>query len=579
MKGRSIEDAINRRQRESDPDGGERYTDMAIDFELDGELLLATGGRWDRRLHDFDGPAEAAIVVRIHAGQRRAVEWFSSWLTAHDDRRENPPRLTAEDLEAFAIDLDPAHSYSAMFAGGRRGGKTWIAVALSVAYAVRYPGAIVWLTSPIEGNDSEIRRYVAGVLPSEWIDRETASDGWELCNGSLLVLKGAYDPDVSLKDGEANLVLLNEGQKMKARAFTLARGAIVDKAGLVLVCANPPVEAKDQQWVTDFAADAAAGRRAAVFLLFDPLLNPHIDRAALLSLKSELDARTYAIEVRGEFLGPKDAVAYNWVRLENEGPTPLTGDVTSQFLSMIEEGDGIKQVVGLDVQRIPHIGGPIYRFFGDPGRGRVLAWIVGEVVLEGGDEVDFCGGLEDAGLHPDETLIICDASGQWQHSRRRNSDAPPPEWKGRGSFDMIRGEGWRRIKPPDPRQHRNPAIQDRMRAFTSMIDADGRRRLFCDPAAAPKVCKAIRDWRTVNGAPSRTQHEAHLGDAASYPIIRFFPRVLRSSESASNPRAMDKGVSKVDLVSAIPASPAELRISPPSRGPTHTRRGVRGRGM
>ena len=393
------------------------------------------------------------------------------------------------------------------------------------------------------------------------------------------MLKGAYDPDVSLKDGKANLVLLNEGQKMKARAFTLARGAIVDSAGLVLVCANPPVEAKDQQWVTNFAAEASAGRRAAVFLLLNPLLNPHIDRSALLSLRAEVDERTFAIEVLGEFRGPKDAVAYNWIRTENERPAPRSGDVTSMLLSMLDEGEGIKQMIGLDVQRVPHIGGPIYRFFGDPHRDHVLAWIVGEVVLEGGDEVEWCDALHDAGLVPDETLIICDASGRYQHSRRRSTDEPPPEWKGRGSFDVIRGEGWRRIKPPDRRQNRNPAIQDRMRAFTSMICSGGVRRLFADPELAPHTCAAIRDWRTVHGAPSRTQHEAHLGDAASYPIVRLFPRVLRSEGRSTNPRAMDPVASRVDKVSAMPASPNELRITPPTRGPTHSRRGVRGRGL
>ena len=176
MARNSIDDAIERRARERDV-GGDRLVALRMDFELDGEILLSVGQTWDRRLGDFDGEAEIAVVVRIHPGQRAAVEWFARWLDEHDYRREHPPEIDLGNLDAFVVDDDPTHAYSAMFAGGRRGGKTWIAVALCVAYAIRYPNAIVWLGSPVEGNDGEIRRYAAGVIAAEWIDRETTADG------------------------------------------------------------------------------------------------------------------------------------------------------------------------------------------------------------------------------------------------------------------------------------------------------------------------------------------------------------------------------------------------------------------
>lgn len=579
MPRNSIDDAIERRRRERDV-GGERLVTMRIDFALNGETLLSVGGVWDRRLDDYEAEAESGVLVEIHEGQLAAVQWFAAWLGEHAIRRDNPLAIDLDDPGAALVDTDPAHAYSALFAGGRRGGKTWIAVALCVAYAIQFPRSIVWLTAPAETKLEEIRRYVAGCVAPEWIDRETFADGWDLCNGSQLMLKGAYNPD-ALKEGKANLVLLNEGQMMSARAFTVARGAIVDSSGLVIVCANPPVEAKDQQWVTDFATDAAAGRRAAVYLHFNPLHNPHIDRRALLAMKADVDDRTYAIEVLGEFRGPKDAVAYNWVRLANEKPVPTDlPDVTTAFLSLIEEGDGIKQVIGLDVQRIPHIGGPVYRFYGLPHRDLVIAWIVDEVVLEGGDEVEWSDALYGRGYLPTETLIICDASGQWQRADRTITGRQP-DGRGRGSFEVLRGEGWRRIKPPDRRQDRNPAIQDRVRAFTSMIcSGTGVRRLFVDPDLAPKCCASIRDWRTVHGAPSRTQHEAHLGDASSYPIVRLFPRVLRSEARSTNPGRVRPDTNSLDKATAITATPAELRITPQLRGPSRSaRRGSRTRGM
>jgi hypothetical protein len=589
--------AYEKLRREQDTGDG-RYVDMRIDVELDGEILYSAGGRWDRRARAFDGDAETGVVAAAHPGQRSAVEWFADWMAAHVERRETPPVYTIDDLDSYELDTDPAHVYSALFAGGRRGGKTWIAVALAVAYAVQHPGAIVWLVAPNAEKWDELRAYVQLFVAPEWVDHENAG-GWDLCNGSSLTLKSAYNPDL-LKEGKANFVLLNEGQMMKPRTYTVARGAIVDASGLVMVCANPPLEPKDDSWVDDFAQDAQIGKRAAVYYHFNPLLNPHIDRGALLSFRHEVDKRSFEIEVLGKFLQPKNRVAYNWLRAENERPvadpklaaalgTPELVDVTAPFLASIGEGPGIEQVAGLDVQRYPHIGGPVYRFFAPfgvtPTIENVLVWGVGEVVLEGGDEEDYCEGLRELGYLPATTLVVCDATGEYQHSRRGPNQMEPPEWNGRGSFSVIMGAGYRRIVPPDRRMRRkNPAIQDRMRAFTSLIETEsGRRRLYLDPDKCPKTAKAIREWKVVNGMPSRTHEPAHLGDGASYPICRFFPRRLRpnlgkGAKGANRQGVNDDLAARVDRAPAIPATPLDLRVLPPRHPRTGTR-GSRTRGM
>jgi hypothetical protein len=560
-----------------------RFVDMRLDFEHAGDVLLSIGGVWDRieslQSRDYIRESDRRVVVRIHDGQEKAVRWFATWLAAHAHRRVSPPAFSLEELEQATLDVDPAHAYSALFAGGRRGGKTWIAAADAAAYAVAFPGSIVWIVSPSDQKHDEIRRYLPGVIPVEWLEHQTAFS-YELANGSAILLKSAYAAD-GLKEGKADLVILNEGQMMNKRAYTVARGAVVDSSGLVLVCANPPVERKDHVWVSDFAADAGAGKRASVFVEFNPLLNPHIDRRALLAMKAEVDERTFAIEVLGQFRGPADAVAYNWNRLDNEIPVPRDFiDVTASFLASENEGPGISRVLGLDVQRFPYIGGPVYKFYVPPGvaptRETVLAWIVGEVVLEGGDEVDYCAEARAKGFGPSSSLIICDATAEYQHSRRRSADAPPPEWSGRGSYSIIRGEGYRRIVPPSRMfRKKNPPIVDRLRAFTSMIASGvGRRRLFADPDLAPKTCAAIREWRVVHGTPSRTQDAAHLGDGASYPMSRLFPRVLRSAK----PGQVDPVVERVDNA-ANPAANAPIRILPPNRGPARSRRGDRTRGL
>lgn len=537
-----------------------------------GELLLSAGGLWNRRLQDWEGDVDAcegAVVFRAHPGQIAATEWWAKWLGAHAYRRENPPVLELDDIPED-VDLDeittdgvavnPLTVYSALLSGGRRGGKTfWAFAAAAVSYAVQFPEAIIWALSPARGADDtkpdEIRRYTAPMLSPSWIRRQTLATGWELINGAQIMLKSGNanaDPD-AIKEGKANLVIMNESQKMKKRVYVVARGAISDQSGIVLMCANPPVEAKDQQWVADVAADTDAGKRDTVHLPFDPLENPHIDRRALLSLQREVDERTFDIEVRGLFRAAADAVAYNWSRQDNERPAPRpetipgggqrpcprTGliDVTAEYLRSRDLYDGITNLFGLDFQVHPHMGGPAYRLFCYPGQvpddDNVLLWGVDEVVLEG-DEEQWSFAAKERGYDPLVTLLIGDGTGEYQHSRRKSTDSPPPSWKGRGSFDILRGEGWLNIVRPDPKIPRNnPHVVDRVRAMCSLIQtADKkRRRLFLDPDKCPKTCKSIREWPTVHGKPSRTHEAAHLGDGASYPIVRLFPRLMRSGNT------------------------------------------------
>lgn len=563
---------LERLRRARDP-GGEALVDMRIDVIWEDQIVLSVGGRWDRNLEDYDGEAESAVEVYPHAGQIPTLEWFIAWMGVHAGRREDPPALdddALDKLEQHMIQEDEV--FSAMLAGGRRGGKTWFAAVICALYAVQFPNAIVWVVNPNDQKHDEVRRYMSQLLAPEWIARETVAEGWELVNGSAIMLKSAYvgtDPD-AIKEGEAHLVWMNEGQKMAKRVYVVARGAVVDSSGLVLICANPPVEAKDQQWVGDFAADAQAGRQMSCYRHFNPLDNPHINRMALLALSREVDERTFRIEVLGEFLPPSNMVAYNWIRTGdgNERKMPQPGDphwidVTAQFLRMEDEGDDLEDMIGMDFQVHPWMGGPVYRFFAPidqaPTRENVVMWGVDEIVIEG-DELAWCEEAKGKGYDPETTLICGDATGEYQHSRRSSTDQPPPEWEGKGSYDMLKQGGFLHIVPPSRRMRRkNPDVRDRVRAMTSMIEAGlkkKRRRLFLDPDLCPKTCKSIREWPNVHGKPSRVHEAAHLGDGASYPIVRIFPRVLRSEKPGPVPTVKDR----VDL-----APPRHRFLGPPPR--------------
>lgn len=556
----SKRDLLELARREGAHDG-DRFIDLRIDFYDGTELLLTCGGQWDRRLKAFVGLGSNRVVVRVHEGQRAAVLWFREWLGVHAKRRDSPPPFDPDQVEQYLAEVNatPSEVYSALFAGGRRAGKTWIAVAFAVAYAVHFPDSIVYLAGPDEGDWKELRRYTDNTIAAPWLS-DLNAERWSFVNGATIFLKQAYNPE-SLKEGRADLIVLNEGQRMQERAFHVAHGNICDKSGLVLVCANPPTKRGDQQWVADFAAEAHRGERAAIYLEFSALKNPHIDRRALIAMAQSMDERSAEIELFGRFLAPEDAVAYNWSRLDNERPPPADMvDCTAELCERLGEGVGIRAVVGIDVQRFPYIAAVIYKFYpaedGDTSADKVRAWIVDEIALKGGDEVALAEALTEHGYKPRQTLLVVDASGQYQHSRRRSLDSEPPTWRGRGSFHLFKAEGYRRIVPPQRKRKDNPAVVERARAFTSLVCSKlGGRRLFADPHKAPYTCKAIREWKHVHGAPSRAQDVAHAADAASYVAIRLWPRRV----ARAKPGGVDAVTEAIDPGSRSLGAPRDER--------------------
>jgi len=574
----SLARTIDRRLRQAGQRDEAEFLDIRLDLvdEDTDRVICSEGGRWDARERAYSGAARRRAVIKLHRGQLPGARWLRSWMAAHRVRRAAPPAPPDFDLVGTIDDAgpppDPAAAYSCLFAGGRRAGKTHLGVAACVLYAVAFPDSLVWIVCPNEKDFEEVYDYLGSQLPSEWIKKELGAPWWriELANGSRIVLRSAYDP-VALKKGRVDFALINEGQRCKEKAFITVRAAVSDRGGCVIVAANPP-DTGDEPWVGDFAADVLAGRRLAHYVEFNPLLNPHIDRNALLALAREYDARTFEIEVLGRFLGRQDAVIYNWIRAENERPVPVLGDCTGAY-TKLREDRVFRQVVSCDIQTEPYIAATVWRFFGTPTDDEVLSWCVDEIVLEGGDEEDICEELYARGYMPDDTLIVCDASGKWQHSRRRAADQPPPEWTGKGSFDLFHQAGYRFVVPPDRRMRRNPDVVERCRAFCARVsNYHGDRRLFIDTNVCPQTARGIRRWSSVHGKPSRTQYEAHIGDAATYFAWRFFPRRFKSGKPARDgadrkQRAEQRKAALNHAARLLAEAGAPVAAPRPARGP------------
>ena len=532
MPRHSLDQLIERRQSEATDDDA-KYVDLQLDLIDDSApnqpRILRGGGRWSRRLRKYIGHAPRGRDVRCHPGQVEAARWFAAWIA-----RWWRHRFHGEPIP------DDERIYSLFLAGGQRSGKTWLGVALAVLYAAIIPGSIVWIVCPTENDFEEVEDYLKGLMPKAWYRRL----GWPhwrytLANGSKIVLRSGHKPE-GLKKGDCDFLVINEAQQQRERVFNIARLRIARSGALVVACCNPP-EQPVGFWVGDRVAAAERGEIQAKYFHVDPMDNPHIDHGPMLSFKKEVDDRTFDIEVRGLFLGARDAVFHNWGRLENEKDPPPRAMNVTQLFTRSQEGRAYDQVVGIDIQRRPMVGVE-FNWFKNPRASLrledwhrwVLMWAVREYVLDRSDEEGLSLAMLEAGLNPERTLLVVDASGDWQRVREGNEGKMTREfkkeiWKGRGSFDVFHDHGFHHIVKPDRRSDANPDIVERFttarqRICTAAPGQYGQRFLY-SATWNRKLNEAVRGYPNKDGVPARRHKHAHLSDAFTYPVFRYYPRI------------------------------------------------------
>jgi hypothetical protein len=519
-------------------EGQDQFLDLRVDLVCqddkgklhdDAETILTVGGVWDRQKKRYTAIADQFRRLGLHPGQTEAARWISRWFEA---------KRAGEKM------LDRGKPvYSVLLHGGRRAGKTDLGVKAGVAYAVARARSWVWLVSENQAKTEELDQEVERLLPNHWYAYRAAPwYQYVLANGSIIWLRSAHKP-LALKRGRVDFAVLNEAQNMSETAFAIVRAATADNGGLTLLAANPP-ENPIGFWVERFMEEARAGKRQAREFGLDSTRNPHIDHESLEAMRAEVDDRTFRREILGEFLPRTDVVFHAWSNSAagNVRPPPelANADVTRAFTKR-HLGREFTCILGMDFQRVPYPCAVEMRLFRDPESDlEPLIWLTRYVVAEDGDEAALSEALLAVGYDPMLTAIVADASGAYQGIDRT---------KKIGSHEILQGLGWKWIYKPDKDMDKNPLIMERCRATnTLMKSASGKRRLFSDPANLG-LNEAIKNWENRQGAPYRRSVYAHLCDAATYPVWRFWPHRGRKVRQAP------------------PAAGTMIAIDPPPKGP------------
>lgn len=503
MPRNSLDAVVEERLAEGDADS-ERFVDLRVDIVRDdGRIVMACGGKWDRRDKRYCEIAPAMrLELRIQPAQYEAAAWFARWFRA---RRRDELLRNADGKPIFSVAL----------VGGRRAGKSDLALRIAVAYAVDNPGAIVWIIAPAMPDTPELDRVLEELLPADWY--QYLGDPWYLytiANGSEIHVKSSHDPK-KLKRGRVDVAVINEAQLHGRKTYNMVRPAIADRGGLVILAANPPDDAKGE-WVEDYVERANAGRFGGAVFVLDASKNPTIVTEALTSLADEFDERTLARERDGQFGVPRgDNVWYNFSSTLNVERVPDGHGITYDFLRRKLNVESTT-LHGMDFQKHPYQAASQIRFWEDPDDplGDPLFWIFGETLIEHELEGALIRELVRRGFSGADT-VIADASGDWQDSERT---------KGSASWDILRAAGWRKIFHPDAGAKVNPPIMERIRVGLSLIKSEsGRRKLRVDPRCEMTI-KSLRFWENRNGIPNRRSEWAHLADTYTYPAYRLFPR-------------------------------------------------------
>jgi hypothetical protein len=498
------------------------------------ETILSIGGQWDRvqrtwtskPIHDC-----RPVVVRITRGgaQERAARWLARWFKAYATNDWEGAGLMRWDERA---QKRVRSVWSALLSGGRRSGKSHMACAALVLFAVMVGEAVVWAISPTQDETAELEQAIRRMLPSSWYKYRGSGAGkaltFTLLNGSKILLLSGFKPR-GLRRGRVDMVLYNEGQNMSRGGYVQLRPAISDSGGLVLIAANPPTEPIGR-WIEEHQEGIATGKVDGVQFEFNPEDNPWIEIAALHSMAAEVDEATYDRDVLGLFRPIGDVVFHAWSDRESRRSVPPgLVDVTEE-LTRRELGRAFPWLVGMDFQQTPAMAAAVMKLFRDPTDPTedVQCYVVSEAVVANANEGDLVDALEaadrwfpdgtykaGAGYQGDECGVVMDASGWWQDGAHN---------KGKTSDLALRARGWRYLYKPQKDSDKNPDIIERIKVGNARLQTkDGRRHLYVAPSCV-QLSRALKYWENRNGVPYRRSQYAHASDALTYPLYRLFAR-------------------------------------------------------
>jgi hypothetical protein len=504
------------------------------------EELIRLGGCWDKRRKRWSTKRRVhqVCVVRVHRGQEAAARELAAWFALRRQGGRGPQWVGWWRY------------WTLLLIGGRRGGKTHLAIIALVLFAVMEPKCRAWAISPTLERGDELEQGLRQLFPRRWYRYRGGGAGkpsqFRLPNGARILCLSGHKGS-SLKAGRVDLAVYNEGQQMSKGGWLQLRGAIADKGGLVIVCANPP-DTPIGRWIEEVYNRSLTRKNKVKSFPVVAKENPFVEHQALADIAVDADdPLVYRREVLGEFVPIGDVVHHAWSDENNwRDPDPSWIDITAEF-TQEKLGQAFGFVVLMDFQLTPAMIGLPSKIFRDPKRPEfeILA-IVDEAIVDKANEYQLLDELEEMRCWsprgrldvtyrgwrvPQDTApihcsVVMDASGFYQdgeHSRDRTSEL------------ALRSRGWKHLYRPRPDgKLNNPDLIDRSKVVNGRLHAD----LLVVARHCPYTARAMRLWELRNGFPYKRSVHAHISDCIGYGAYRFWsrPKIDRKAEFTADQR-------------------------------------------
>lgn len=385
---------------------------------------------------------------------------------------------------------------------GRRWGKSEMAKTAIIKAATRARKQVVWYIAPTLAMARQIMwDLIKESIPREWVqgDPNETRMTIRLINGSVIVLKGADDPD-RLRGVALHYVVLDEVQDMKSEVWSkVIRPTLLSTRGGAMFIGTP----KSFNWFYDLYVmgqrgevyrDAKGIRRANPYMSwqFPTMMSPFIPKSEIQEAMENTDEKTFNQEYNAKF-------------------ETMSGRVYHAFDRTVHVGDYVYNpklpvYVGQDFNVDP-MSSVILQV--QPLTGEI--WIVDECVLFGSntqetaDELSrrYHRQLSQIAMYPDPAVT------------QRSTAA------GRSDLEVLKDAGFERIFF----KKKHPPVADRVNAVNRLFkSADGQIRMRVN-----RHCKEVIGsleqtiYKPGTREIDKTQGKEHVADALGYYCDYEFP--------------------------------------------------------
>ena len=539
-----------------------------------GEILLEVGGVWDRIDQRYTSAKPRKCKVwGINPAQLEAVDDLATYFAKR--RTGDRDRIIVESL------------------GGPRGsGKTDVAIRMCAAFNLEIPGSKAWVFSPTLDKREEVEDFFKSFVPRSWARNQlrwptsVPDCRFRLLNGSSTRSLTGEIPQ-NAKRGEAECIVINEGQQQRRKVFSLSLYGIRKNGGLLTVAHNPPdISFPAGEWVIDLVEAIESKKFKGSHRWKDPRKNPSVSSETMTQIGQALesiDADSYQADSQGTYERLGDFVYSKFRPFDRLVDVPLEGltigaQASTDFgagivrelrpdrqiarvllPSMVREPPDIERdithlalrkagwsrghgiVLGTDNQTHPHqvaVAVRVYPHLDASGKptGKNEYQVVDECLVRGSSvtETDLSDALlagESAAAIEYDTstaMLVVDSSGDWQVSNRA---------QGMTSIKAFEAQGWMcrpptEIMRPDRSKHaKNPPLHH---SIAQMADVMREGRFFVSP-----ICEHV-----IKGGPlvpykkdgdkvgiSQAGGWAHAWDCLRYVIWLLEPKRKRPAKA------------------------------------------------